>query len=221
MAYTFILGVDVVEADENRIAAAFAVVEKATDRPGDTAHYRLDRLDAYQNFDATDDIAEHIQTLLTEKPYVARTVPIVNRTTGHGQDVLDALSTRGLAPVGATLSAGSSTVSGERDEMNVAVSVDRVADTLQALYHAGRLDLQPQQDTDEASRLVRGIERFGESGTDETGEERRVAMGTTPDEGPYDAVVVSTGLACWLGEEQTFDPTQHLKTATQGGRRTT
>lgn len=220
MTYTFILGVDVVEADENRLAAALSIVEKSTENQAAPAYYRIDRLDAYSSFETTDDVAEHIQTLLTEKPYVARTVPIVNRTTGYGQDVLDALGARGLAPVGATLSAGTSTVSGERDEMNVTVSVHRAADTLQALYHAGRLDLQPQKDTEEASRLVRGIERFAGSGTDENGEERRVEMGTTPGEGPYDAIVVSTALACWLGEEQTFDPTQRLKTATQGGRRT-
>ncbi len=220
MAYTFILGVDVVPSDENRLTAAFAVVEKSTEDQDDTAYYRVDRLDAYRNFESTDAVAEHIQTLLTEKPYVARTVPIVNRTTGHGQDVLDALGTRGLAPVGATLSAGTSTASGKRGEMNATVSVHRIVDTLLALYHADRIDLQPQQDTDEVSRLVRGIERFGDSGTDEEGEERRVEMATTPDEGPYDAVVVSMGLACWLGEEQTFDPTQRLKEVPQGGRRT-
>jgi len=89
-------------------------------------------------------------------------------------------------------------------------------DTLQQLYHGGRIDTLPQQDTEEASQLVRGIERFGESGTDEEGEERRVEMGVTPSDGPYDALVVGTALACWLGEEQTFDPTQRLKGEMRG-----
>lgn len=219
MAYEFILGADVVPSGEDEWTATLAVVEKAADNNERPPHYRLDLLEEKTGFATTDGVAEFIQTLLTQKPYVARTVPIVNGTTTYGQDVLDALSRRGLAPVGATLSIGTSTVSGDRDEMHVGVSVRGVVDALQALYHDGRVTLGPQQNTREATRLVEGIERFGVSGTDETGEERRVDMAVTPDDGPYDALVVSVALACWLGEEQTFDPTQHLKVTPQGERR--
>lgn len=221
MTYTFILGVDVAASEDDRLSAAFAIIEKSATNNGDRPDYRLDLLNERSGFDSADDVAAHIQTLLTQKPYVARTVPIVNRTTALGDELLDALRERGLAPVGASLSGGTSTVSGDRDEMSVGVSVYRVVDTLQALYHDGRIDMQPQQGTDEVSRLVRGIERFADSGTDEMGEARRVDMGVTPDDdASYDAIVVSTALACWLGEEQTFDPTQRLKETPQGSRRT-
>ena len=217
MAYEFILGVDVVESEADQLSLALAILEKEAGANDEAPRYRLELLEEESGFDDTDAVAERIQNLLTKKPYVARTVPIANRTTAYGQDVLAALSERGLAPVGATLSPGSTTMSGSRDEMNAVVSVRDAIDILQTLYHGGQLDTMPQQDTDEASRLVRGIERFGESGTDEMGEERRVDMAVSPDEGPYDAIVVSTALACWLGEEQTFDPTQHLKEELQGG----
>lgn len=219
MTYTFILGVDVVASEEDGLSATFALVEKSANNNDEPPHYRVDRLNERRGFDSTDEVAERIQTLLTQKPYVARTVPIVNRTTTQGQEVVDALGERGLDPVAATLSTGTSTVSGDRDEMNVGISMYQAIDTLQALYHAGRVDTQPQKDTDEASHLVQGIERFGESGTDETGEEQRADMAVTPDNGPYNAVLVSMALACWLGEEQTFDPTQHLKETPHGGRR--
>lgn len=217
MAYEFILGVDVVNAEGDTLTAAFTIFEKTTNDRDEAPQYRLDLLEERSGFESTDDLAEHIQSLLTQKTYVARTVPMINQTTAEGQAVHDALEERGLAPVGATLSSSSTTVSGSRDEMNAAVSAHNVLDTLRTLHRNGRVDLHAQKDTEEASRLVRAIEWFSESGVDEEGEERRVNMALAPeDDGPYEPLVVSTALACWLGEEQTFDPTEHLKKELHG-----
>lgn len=220
MAYEFILGVDVVTThDADGLTATFTMVEK-TDAGGDGApRYSIDRLAAGHAFASTDALADHIQSVLTQKPYVARTVPIINQTTNAGEAVRAALEDRGLAPVGATLSDSTTTLRGGRDEMRATVSLHRILDTLQALHRGGRVDLNAQKDTDEASRLVRAIEWYSESGTDEDGEERRVAMARTPDaEGPYEPLVVSAAFACWLGEEQSFDPTEHLRKDLHGRR---
>jgi hypothetical protein len=101
--------------------------------------------------------------------------------------------------------------------MNASVAVRDAVDMLQRLYHDGRLEMQPQQNNDAASRLLRAIEWFSDSGTDESGEERRVAMPLDASNDGYEPVMVSTMAACWLGEEQTFDPTERLKETLQGG----
>jgi hypothetical protein len=85
------------------------------------------------------------------------------------------------------------------------------------LYHDGRLNAEPQQNDEDVSRLLRAIEWFSDSGTDESGEERRVTMPLDTADARYEPVMVSTMVACWLGTEQTFDPTEHLKEALQGG----
>jgi hypothetical protein len=217
MAYEFILGVDVIHSESKALTVAFTAVEKTGSNNGEATRYRLRLLEEKHSFESTDDIAEHIQSLLTQKPYVARTVPMINQTTEEGQAVRDALEDRGLAPVGATLVDGTTTMSGNREEMHAVVSMRNVLDALRALQREGRIDLQVQKDTDEASRLMRAIEWFSESGTDEDGNEHRVDMALSPDqEGRYEPLVVSTALACWLGEEQTFDPTEHLKKDIQG-----
>lgn len=220
MAYEFILGVDVVRPNGDAVTVALTMVEKTDGGDQNAARYRLDLLEEEASLESTDAVAEHIQSLLTQKRYVARTVPVINQTTTDGQAVHAALEDRGLAPVGATLSDGTATVSGSREEMNATVSMRSVLDTLRSLHRAGRVDLH-DQDTDEASRLARAIEWFSESGTDEDGNERRVDMALAPDQdGPYEPLVVSTALACWLGEEQTFDPTEHLKKDLQSQRMT-
>lgn len=211
MAYEFILGVDIGSAEGPPYTAAFTLVEKSDDET-EGSRYRVDRLNEVDGFDNVEAVAEQVQSLLTQKTYVARTIPVINQTTEAGRRLRDALADRGVAPVGVTLSTGTTTVSGDRDEMNAAVSVRGAVDLLRTIYHDDRLDLQDQKDTEEASRLVRSIEWFSDSGTDESGAEHRVEMATTPGEGRYEPVMVSAMMACWLGEEQTFDPTERLKT---------
>lgn len=216
MAYEFILGVDAVPAGDESFTVALTAVEK-TDENADHPHYRVERLEASDPLGSVDAVAEHIQSLLTQKPYVARTIPVINKTSEPGRAVHDALSERGLDLVGVTLSNNTATVSGQRDEMNASVSARDAVDMLQALYHDGRLEVEPQQNNEQASRLLRAIEWFSDSGTDESGEERRVAMPLDPSSDRYEPVMVSTLVACWLGEEQTFDPTERLKESLQGG----
>lgn len=216
MAYEFILGIDVVPTGDSSHTVALTAVEK-TDEEGAQPHYRIERIEQANGLEEAPDVAEHIQSLITQKPYVARTVPVINQTTEAGQAVREALADRGLDVVGVTLSRGTTTVSGDRSEMNPSVAVRDAVDLLQTLYHDGRLDAEPQQNDEDVSRLLRAIEWFSDSGTDESGEERRVTMPLDTADARYEPVMVSTMVACWLGTEQTFDPTEHLKEALQGG----
>lgn len=216
MAYEFILGIDVVPTAESSHAVALTAVEK-TDEQASQPRYRIERIEQVRGLDGADTVAEHIQSLITQKPYVARTVPVINRTAEAGQAVHAALADRGLDVVGVTLTRGTTTVSGDRGEMNASVAVRDAVDMLQALYHDGRLDVARQRNDEASSRLLRAIEWFGDSGTDETGEAHRVTMPLDLTDDRYEPVLVSTMAACWLGEEQTFDPTERLKEAFQGG----
>jgi hypothetical protein len=216
MAYEFILGIDVMPTAGSSHSVALTAVEK-TDEEASQPQYRIERIEQADELDDPDAVAEYIQSLITQKPYVARTVPVINRTTAAGQAVHDALADRGLKVAGVTLSRGTATVSGDRGEMNASVAVRDAVDMLQALYHDGRLDVEPQQNDEASSRLLRAIEWFSDSGTDESGKEHRVTMPLDTADDRYEPVMVSTMVACWLGEEQTFNPTERLKEALQGG----
>lgn len=214
--YQFFLGVDVVDTEETGVMAALALVEKEESDAAKEPIYRLHLLDRIVEENSGEDIANRIQSVLTEQPYIARTVPVINRTSAAGQRVYDALNEQGLAAIGAVLSTGTSTVAGDTSEMRVSISVDRAIEGLTALYRTRRLDPSPQQNKEIASELARGIERFGAEGAGGDGEDLHEDMAISREDGPYDALVVSTALACWIAQEHTFDPAEHLKGQMEG-----
>lgn len=214
MDYQFFLGVDAVEADDGTVEITLALVEKEVEDKDDEAIYRLHLVETGQR--ASDEVAERIQEVLTQDPFIGRTVPVVNRTMDPGQDVLDRLDDLGLDAIGALLTTGSASVAGDTSEMAVEVSAQRMVEELADVYHANRLDASPQQEREAVSHLLRTVERFGSEGADTDGRVLRDEIGTTPADGAYDALVVSTALACWIGERYSFDPTEGLKQRPEG-----
>lgn len=218
MEYQFFLGVDAVPTDrDDAVDVALALVEKEAANTDDEATYRLHRLEHGTAMDSPGAVADHIQSLLTQQPYVARTVLIVNRTEASGQAVFQALDDRGLAAIGAELTTGSSSVSGSTDEMNAAVSVYGAVETLTNLYRGGHLDLAPQQEKKVTSHLVHSLQHVGSADASEDGTAAFPGdLPVSPSDEGYDPLLISAALACWMGEEQTFDPVQHLKTQMDG-----
>ena len=219
MEYQFFLGIDAVSATEGEgVDVALTLVEKEEAADNDDAPtYRLHRLEEGTAMEDAGDVADHVQSLLTQQPFVARTVLTVNRTEAAGQAVFRALADRGLAAIGAELTAGTSAVSGSTDEMNAAVSAFSAVDTLTNLYRGGHLDLAPLQEKKITSHLVHSLQQVGsnDAADDETASVRH-ELPTTPSDAGYDPLLMSAALACWMGEEQSFDPLQHLKTQPDG-----
>lgn len=212
MDYQFFLGVDAVESNDGP-STALTLVEKEAGDGERRPTYRIHLVERGTDAEA---LPDRIQDVLTQDPFIGRTVPVVNRTMDAGQAVLDELDDRGLDAIGATLTAGSASVSGDTSEMAVEVSAQQMVDQLADLYHAGGLDVSLQQEREATSHLVRTVERFGSEGADSDGRVLRDEMGTTPANGAYDALVVSAGLACWVGSQYAFDPTAGLKERPEG-----
>ncbi len=216
MAYEFFLGVDAVETDDGAPEAVITLVEKEADGDNDPSTFRVHLIEQATGDDLGARVAERIQDALTQKPFIGRTVLVVNRTMAPGQDVLKQLDERGLDAIAAELTGGSTSVAGDTSEMAVEISAQEMVDHLATVYHDQRLDVSPQKDREIVSRLLRTVERFGSEGADSDGQVLRDQMGTTPAEGAYDPVVVSAALACWTGAQQSFDPISGLKQRPEG-----
>lgn len=213
MAYQFVLGVDArsIDGDES---AAISIVEKEKEGAGADHAYRLHRLTRRPA--DPEALTNHVQDLIAEKPFIGRTAVIVTRNDEIGQSVFDALDERGLAPVGATLSKGTGGAPGDRSDMNITVGVKGAIDALAELKQQGRFDASPVQESDALSDLVRAIRTFTDTSAEETGADQRADHATSPSDGTYDPLLMSTAVACWFSREQTFDPTQRLKDEMEG-----
>lgn len=211
MAHAFFLGVDIADdhADEPG-AVTLAVVEK--ERTDGAATFRLNRMSHQAGAPEADDLADRIQSLVAESPYIGRTTIVVNRQAGEGAALVDELEDRGLAPVQVTMTDGRGATAGDPDEGGVRVAAHDAVDTLATLYRDGRIDF-PGAVSEDASRLARGIQRFVEL----TDNEGSIDAAPASDEGypqrqeAFDPHVTSAALAVWLGTERSFDPSQHLK----------
>ena len=122
MAYEFILGIDVVPTGDSSHTVALTAVEK-TDEEGAQPHYRIERIEQANGLEKAPDVAEHIQSLITQKPYVARTVPVINQTTEAGSAARAAPADRGGGGAGATFSRGTKKGRGGRREGEPSVTV--------------------------------------------------------------------------------------------------
>lgn len=215
MAHAFFLGVDVhgEAADE----VTFALLEKEKN-PGDkVARYRLDHI-RRGTVDAIEALAEHLQGLVSEQPYIGRTSLIVNRSSEVGQALVDALGDRGLDPVAATWTAGGGTTARERDDGGVQLGTIEVVQALVELYRDGRFAVEDHSQ-EEASRLARDLQHafevLDEAEGDQASGEAPGSLQALREMGPP---LTSAALAAWLGRERSFDPSQHLKNAPQTDR---
>jgi hypothetical protein len=220
MAHAFFLGVDFATPEsEDRVDATLTILEKEQEQTAAKASYRLGHIRHHEDVASIDDLADHIQELVAERPYIGRTNIVVNREPEAGQALVEALSGQGLDPVEATLTEGAGAVSGDRDEVGVNLGTADAVRTLATLYRNRRLGIDDYT-TEAASELARGVQRASEvldeaDGNQDTPE----ASGSTLD--PLNDVskpVSSAALAAWVGDERSFDPTQHLKEDPQTSR---
>lgn len=220
MAHAFFLGVDLADdASDDCLDATLAILEKEKEQADARASFRLDHARHHEDAESVDALADHVQGLVAERPYIGRTSIVVNRAAALGTDLVDALSDRGLDPVAATLTEGSGSVPGERDEVGVSLGTADAVRTLAELYRDRRFGID-NYTTEAASALGRGVQRAAEvldeaDGNQDTPEASGSTLDVLNDAGP---AVTSAALAAWVGDERSFDPSQHLKEDPQTGR---
>lgn len=290
MAYAFYLGIDITD-EETGPTATLSLVEKEKDDPQPEVRYHvrtIERTDDLEGDDPDDEhhafagLATRVQDLLVSEPQeVGHSIPVVNATGEVGQAALRAIQSRGLTPIGITLTGGEAAAQGGSgldlqdsgddaadDDASFFVSEADLCGRAVRLETQGRLTIE-QEATRYASDLAHGLQSWRtrvdtSEQTEEAealGEEEILddtdadalddsAASTTPDEDAettnepqpapggqdavtagedapeeqasgnmsaqatreeaHDAFVTSAALACWLGEERSFDPTEHL-----------
>jgi len=218
MAHAFFLGVDAIPSDiEGSFDATCALFEKSKQGGEETIQYRLDHIRHRAGIASTESLAEHLQGLVADRPYIGRTRLIVNRRTAFGQGLVDALDDRGLDPVAATLTEGTGVTSGETDEIAVQLGGIDAVRTIADCHRDGVLTMEGPP-TEVGSQLVRDVQALAEQ-LDAAEGDSGALEGTTsgPSFDPTATHVTSAALAVWLGTERSFDPSQHLKESPQTG----
>lgn len=216
MAHAFFLGIDVTPSDEaSSHEVTHALLEKEKEPSADAATFRLNHIQHHAGVESPDTFADHLQSLVAERPYIGRTSIIVERGTHFGRDLINALDDRGLDPVAATLTEGTGVAAGDTDEMGVHMGGIDVVQTLADLYHDGQLALEGHA-TEVGSRLARDVQSLAERLDEANGDIEALGQSTAgPSFDPEATHVTSAALAAWLGTERSFDPSQHLKESPQ------
>lgn len=213
MAHAFFLGIDVADETSDVPGAVTATLLEKTDTGNDTLpQYRLDRIAHYDTPPPVDTVADRLQSLVAETPYIGRTTIVVNTTTGTGRTLHETLDARGLAPSAVTLTGGMGTTSEATETMGVHLAEYDAVETLATAYREGRLDVSGPA-TEAVSQLARGIQSFVEALTDaEDATETPDDVSARPQRPEaFDTHVTSAALAVWTGTERSFDPTEHLR----------
>jgi hypothetical protein len=214
MAHSFFLGVDLVD-DEPSLEATLSILEKEQDGTDAPARFRLGR--ARQHTEASAEaLAEYLQGVVADRPYIGRTNIIVNRSAPSGAALVDALTERGLDPIAAVLTGGSGAGAAEADETAVHLSTTDAVRTLADLYRDGRFTVEDHT-TEAGSQLARSVQRAAEAldaadGNRDTPAAAGHSLDTLDDPDTY---LISAALAAWCGTERSFDPSQHLKETPQ------
>jgi hypothetical protein len=217
MAHAFFLGVDATPSDDDRFDVTFALFEKSKGEGDEHPQYRLDHIRHRKEIDSAPDLAEHLQGLVADQPYIGRTSLIVNRRTAFGQALVDALGNRGLDPVGATLTEGAGVAPGETDEIAVQLGGVDAVRTIADRHREGLLTIESHA-TEVASHLARDVQALAEQLDEADGDLEALGETTSgPSFDPTATHVTSAALAVWLGTERSFDPSKHLKESPQTG----
>jgi len=215
MAHAFFLGVDLAGGDDASREATITILEKETEGAEAPPRFRLGYV-RHRDDVSPGALAEDLQGLVAEQPYIGRTNIIVNESAPGGDALVEALTERGLDPIAAVLTGGADSGAGDSNEAAVHLGVVDAVRTLADLYRDGRLAVEDHT-TEAASRLARGIQHAAEVlDAADANQDTPAAAGNSLDalDAP-DASVVSAALAAWCGTERSFDPSQHLKEAPQ------
>lgn len=219
MAHAFFLGVDLDGDSEESLDATLTILEKAKEEKEVEAQYRLDHIRVHAGVTSIEDLAGRIQGLVADQPYIGRTNIIINRESNVGRALDDALTDLGLDTVSATLTRGSGTVPGDRDEVGVHLGTGDVVRTLAELYRDGRFVIEDYS-KEAVSKLARDIQRAAEALDEADGNQETPEASGSPlaELGSMGSHITSAALAAWCGTERSFDPSQHLKEDPQTGR---
>jgi hypothetical protein len=210
MAHSFFLGVDLVDADAS-VTATVSVLEKEQEDTDAAARFRLGRARQYTK-ESVEALAEHLQGVVADRPYIGRTNIVVNQSAPKGGDFVEALTERGLDPIAAVLTDGSGAVPGETDEVAVHLGTTDAVRTLANLYRDGQFTIEDHT-TEAGSHLARSVQRAAEALDAADGnQDTPAAAGNSLDalDAP-DTYLTSAALAAWCATERSFDPSQHLK----------
>ncbi|WP_103026932.1 hypothetical protein [Salinibacter altiplanensis] len=215
MAHAFFLGVDVTPADgDGAPDVTHALFEKSKENSDEPATYRLTRIRHHTDGESADDLADRLQELVADQPYIGRTSLIVNRGPDVGAALVEALEDRGLDPVAATVTNGGGAAAGDPEEMGVHLEGRNVLHRFVNLHRDERLRLENHA-TEAASQLARDVQVLSERLDEIDGDME--GLGETQTEGlsfdPGATHITSAAIAVWLGAERSFDPSQRLKGA--------
>lgn len=224
MAYEFYLGLDV--PDDGTEAVVSLIEKENEDETGheEPVEYRLrvlDKLPLHSESDEPgEEAANRIQSLLTEQPYTGRTILVVNKTNEPGQMMLNRLQEHGLTSFGVALTSseaaaqegsGFSLGGGDnaaQNESSFFVSEDSLVSNLERLHRKARLILPPSnQHTSSVAQGLQSYRARADADASRDDDEQPEAPARTIQNNPF---VRSAALACWLGEQHDFDPTNHL-----------
>lgn len=212
MAHAFFLGVDGTPSEEGSSdEVTITIFEKSKEPADGESTFRLNHINHHADVSSVDEFADYLQGFVADRPYLGRTNIIVNRSDDFGQGLIDALEDRGLAPVAGTLTSGTGATAGDPDEVGVHLGVSDAVRALVNLYRDERLVLEGHT-TETASRLTREVQNIAED-LDEADGDAETPGGTNVElsfDGS-DLHLTSAALAAWLGQERSFDPSQHLK----------
>lgn len=216
MAYAFFLGIDVATDDADEPGSVVCSLLEKSDDDGATSY----RLDSVRTFDADaspEDIADALQSVVVDAPYTARTSFVVNRASGRGADVYDALDDLGLPVRAAALTAtGDASTREVGSDAEERVTAQEVVTVLAQAHRDGALTLQ-HRETKEATELARTLQHYAALAVDTADMDEVATNGQdVQDEGEalptsFRALVTSAALATWFASQRSFDPTSRLK----------
>lgn len=209
MEYRFYLGIDT--DSEDRVSAT--LIEKRLERDDADVQYHIDRI---ERLGQNGDIVEHVKDVLAEEPYVGHSICVVNASSREGRQLLRQMAAEGLSPMAITVNGGEGAsadgpgiqaATDDAENAGFSVSEQTIIENLIEHESDGTLVFAEQQ-AGLASDLASGLQDFrSRSGEDGSGSSTEASS----DGGIRNHdLVVSAALACWVGDQQAIDPTEHL-----------
>lgn len=209
MEYRFYLGIDT----DPEGGASATLLEKRLEREDADVEYHIDRI---ERLGGDGDIVEHVKDVLAEEPYVGHSICIVNASSREGRQLLRQMGAEGLSPMAIAVNGGEGatangpsiqTTDAGEEEAGFSVSEQTIIRNLVDHESEGTLVFENQQ-ADLASELAAGLQDYRTKDVEE-GSESSTEVSSAGGIRNHD-LVVSAALACWVGDQQAIDPTEHL-----------
>ncbi len=208
MESRFYLGIDA-GADG---AVSAALVEKRQERDDAAVEYHINRI---ERMSENGDTVEHFKNLLADEPFVGNSLCIVNASQREGRKLVREMAAEGLSPMALTINggddpsadgAGIQTSDGE-DSAGFSVSERTIIRNLIDHETEGSFVFDAQH-ADLASELAAGLQDY--RAIENSDESDSSAEALSEDSVRNRDLVLSAALACWVGDQQAIDPTEHL-----------